>query len=158
MLLCLGSRLLYLRFLKLISLSTINKRRYIKVYSFDRMKSRREKSLDMLKKPTSRSCWLVHAFWYFGIFFWKWKWNENYLKIKSVVKKVSCIYFNIFWQTKFKEKEKLQQVKDKFLRELMVSIWCSIRNNCMFHKDTMYLNFKLPLVCSSWAEFYCKFL
>lgn len=97
MLPCLGSRLLYLRFLKIISLSSINKRRYIKVYSFDRMKSRREKSLDMLKKPTSRSCWLVHAFWYFGIFFWKWKWNENYLKIKSVVKKVSCIYFNIFW-------------------------------------------------------------
>lgn len=62
MLLCFGLRLLYLRFLKLILLLIINKRCYIKVYFFYRMKLRKEKSLDMLKKFISRSCWLVYVF------------------------------------------------------------------------------------------------
>lgn len=55
-------------------------------------------------------------------------------------------------ETSTDEKEISERVDGEYV------ICDTIRNNCMFHIDTMYFNFKLPHVCSSWAEFYCKFI
>lgn len=51
-----------------------------------------------------------------------------------------------------------KEISERVDGEYVICDAIRINYNCMFHIDTMCLNFKLVHVCSSWAEFYCKIL